>query len=42
MLFGAIDILFSCTPHLLTFETMVQHDREQGDTTQALVVPSEP
>ena len=27
MLFGVIDILFSCTPRLFTSETMVHHDR---------------
>ena len=27
MLFGVIDILFSCTLHLFTSDTMVHHDR---------------
>ena len=27
MLFGIIDILFSCTPHFFTSKTMVHHNR---------------
>ena len=27
MLFGVMDILFLCTPHLFTSESMVHHDR---------------
>ena len=27
MLFGVIDILFSCTPRLFAYETMVHRDR---------------
>ena len=41
LLYGAINILFSCTPHLLTSDTMVHHD-ERGDTTRPAVVPSDP
>ena len=26
MLFGVVDILFSCTPRLITSETLVHHD----------------
>ena len=38
MLFGVINILFSCTPCLLTSETMM----EQHDATRPAVVSSEP
>ena len=37
MLFGVIDILFSCTPHFFTFEAMVHNYRARSP-----VVPSEP
>ena len=41
MLFGVVDILFSCTPRLFTSETMVHRDRTRSYRT-ACVVPSEP
>ena len=37
MLFGVINILFSCTPCLFTSETMI----ERGDNTRPVVVLSE-
>ena len=27
MLFGVMNILFSCTPHLITSESMVHHEK---------------
>ena len=41
MLFGVINILFSCTPHLFTSGTL-DPMIERGDTTRSAVVPSEP
>ena len=37
MLFGVVNVLFSCMPRLFTSEIMVHHDKARPS-----VVPSEP